>query len=167
MLIRFIHSVIEFFYFDFFKKFIPLKTFKYLVCGSSTAMLDLVVYFLSYNFIFQKQAVPLGQAYVGGHIAAFGVSFLVSFPYGFLMNKYIVFTSSSLKGRVQFFRYTLIVISCIGLNYIFLKLFVEFFGWYATPSKALTTALVAVYSYISQQLFSFKTHKSTTDFIEE
>lgn len=130
-------------------------------------MLDLVVYFLSYNFIFQKQAVPLGQAHVGAHIAAFGVSFLVSFPYGFLMNKYIVFTSSSLKGRVQFFRYTLIVISCIGLNYIFLKLFVEFFGWYATPSKALTTALVAVYSYISQQLFSFKTHKSTTDFIEE
>ena len=130
-------------------------------------MLDLIVYFLSYNFIFQKQPVPLGAAHIGAHIAAFGVSFLVSFPYGFFMNKYIVFTSSSLKGRVQFFRYTLIVISCIGLNYIFLKLFVEFFHWYATPSKALTTALVAVYSYISQQLFSFKSHKTNTDFIEE
>jgi putative flippase GtrA len=46
-------------------------------------------------------------------------------------------------------------------------LFVEFFHWYATPSKALTTALVAVYSYISQQLFSFKSHKTNTDFIEE
>lgn len=137
------------------------------MCGSSTAMLDLIVYFLSYNFIFQKQPVPLGAAHIGAHIAAFGVSFLVSFPYGFFMNKYIVFTSSSLKGRVQFFRYTLIVISCIGLNYIFLKLFVEFFHWYATPSKALTTALVAVYSYISQQLFSFKSHKTNTDFIEE
>jgi putative flippase GtrA len=137
------------------------------VCGSSTAMLDLVVYFLSYNFLFHKESVPIGSAHIGAHIAAFGVSFLVSFPYGFLMNKYIVFTSSSLKGRVQFFRYTLIVISCIGLNYIFLKLFVEFFHWYATPSKALTTALVAVYSYISQQLFSFKSHKTNTDFIEE
>ncbi|MBU3677742.1 MAG: GtrA family protein, partial [Chitinophagaceae bacterium] len=107
------------------------------------------------------------HVHIGPHIAAFGVSFLVSFPYGFLMNKYVVFTSSSLRGRVQFFRYTLIVISCIGLNYIFLKLFVEFFGWYPTPSKALTTALVAVYSYISQQLFSFKSHKTNTDFIEE
>jgi putative flippase GtrA len=152
---KFIHSFIEFFYFDFFK-FIPLQTFKYLACGGSTAFLDLFIYFISYNYIFHQLPVPVGNIFVGAHIAAFVVSFIVSFPYGFFMNKYIVFTTSELKGRVQLFRYGLTVISCIGLNYLFLKLFVEGFAWYPTPSKALTTALVAVYSYFTQQYFSFK-----------
>lgn len=127
-----------------------------MACGGSTAVLDLVVYFVSYNFLFHKQPVEIGGIQIGAHIAAFVVSFLISFPYGFIMNKFIVFTTSELRGRVQLFRYGLTVISCIGLNYLFLKLFVEAFGWYATPSKALTTALVAVYSYFTQQYFSFK-----------
>jgi len=152
---RFIHAFIEFFYFDFLR-IIPLQTFKYLACGGSTAVLDLVIYFVSYQFLFHREPVPVGGIFVGAHIAAFVVSFLISFPYGFFMNKYIVFTTSELRGRVQFFRYGLTVVSCIGLNYLFLKLFVEAFGWYATPSKALTTALVAVYSYFTQQYFSFK-----------
>ncbi len=155
---KFINSFIEFFYFDFFK-FIPLQTFKYLACGGSTAVLDIGVYFISYNFIFHKQPVPIGGIMMGAHIAAFIVSFLISFPYGFIMNKFIVFTTSELRGRVQLFRYGLTVISCIGLNYLFLKLFVEGFGWFATPSKILTTALVAVYSYFTQQYFSFKVKK--------
>jgi putative flippase GtrA len=152
---KFIHSFIEFFYFPFLR-FIPLQTFKYLACGGSTAVLDLLVYFVSYNFLFQKEPFVLGEIQVGPHIAAFVVSFMISFPYGFIMNKFIVFTTSELRGRVQLFRYGLTVVSCIGLNYLFLKLFVEAFGWYATPSKALTTGLVAVYSYFTQQYFSFK-----------
>jgi putative flippase GtrA len=130
-----------------------------LACGGSTAVLDISVYFISYNFIFHKQPVPIGGIMMGAHIAAFIVSFLISFPYGFIMNKFIVFTTSELRGRVQLFRYGLTVISCIGLNYLFLKLFVEGFGWFATPSKILTTALVAVYSYFTQQYFSFKVKK--------
>lgn len=100
--------------------------------------------------------VHLGPLTMGAHIAAFVVAFLVSFPLGFILNKFIVFTNSQLRGRVQLFRYGLTVISCIGLNYLFLKLFVEGFHWYPTPSKALTTAIVAVYSYFTQQYFSFK-----------
>lgn len=119
-------------------------------------MLDLVVYFISYNYIFHKQPIEIGGITVGAHIAAFVISFLISFPYGFIINKYIVFTTSELRGRIQLFRYGLTVVSCIGLNYLFLKLFVEAFGWFATPSKAITTGLVAVYSYFTQQYFSFK-----------
>jgi putative flippase GtrA len=152
---KFINSFIEFFYFDFFK-FIPLQTFKYLACGGSTAVLDIAIYFISYNFIFKKEPVPIGGILMGAHIAAFIVSFVVSFTYGFFMNKFIVFTTSELRGRVQFFRYGLTVLSCIGLNYLFLKLFVEGFGWYATPSKIATTAVVAIYSFFTQQYFSFK-----------
>ena len=93
---------------------------------------------------------------VPAHIAAFVVSFTISFPMGFTLSKYVVFTTSELRGRQQLFRYGLTVLSCIGLNYLFLKLFVDGLGWYATPSKAMTTLVVAVYSYFTQQYFSFK-----------
>jgi putative flippase GtrA len=152
---KLINSFIDFFYFDFFK-FIPFQTFKYLACGGTTALVDLLVYFISYHVLFHKQPVPVFDIEIGAHIAAFIVSFAVSFPMGFFLAKYVVFTTSALRGRVQLFRYGLTVISCIGLNYLFLKLFVDAFGWYATPSKALTTALVAIYSYFTQQYFSFK-----------
>lgn len=54
------------------------------------------------------------------------------------------------------FRYALLVLTCIVLNYVFLKLFVEWCGLYPTPSKVLTTMIVAVFSYVSQRSFTFK-----------
>lgn len=150
-----IHSFIEFFYFDFLK-FIPLTTFKYLACGGTTAFTDILIYFLSYNFVFHQQPLHVMNLVIAPHIAAFIVSFAISFPMGFTLSKFVVFSHSELRGRVQLFRYGLTVLSCIGLNYLFLKLFVEGFGWFATPSKVITTGLVAVYSYFTQQYFSFK-----------
>jgi putative flippase GtrA len=154
-----IHSFIEFFYFEFLR-FIPLQTFKYLACGGSVAVMDLLIYFFTYNFVFKHQPVPIGHIEIGAHIAAFLVSFAFSFPLGFILSKYVVFTTSELRGRIQLVRYGLTVLSCIGLNYLFLKIFVDVFGWYPTPSKAMTTILVAVYSYFTQQYFSFKVKKS-------
>ena len=43
------------------------------------------------------------------------------------------------------------------LNYIFLKLFVEYVGLDAVLSKVLTTVIVVIFSYVSQRYFSFKT----------
>ncbi|HVG11704.1 MAG TPA: GtrA family protein, partial [Flavisolibacter sp.] len=54
------------------------------------------------------------------------------------------------------FRYFLVAMGCILINYIFLKLFVEILGWYATPSQMVTTVIVTMFSYFSQRHFSFK-----------
>lgn len=100
---------------------------------------------------------------VAPHIAAFLMSFSVSFPMGFALSKYVVFTESNLKGRVQLFRYAVLVSTCIMLNYVFLKLFVEYLHFFPTPSKALTTAIVAVFSYVSQRNFTFKVSEAYSE----
>lgn len=119
-------------------------------------MLDILIYFVSYNFILMKTPVEVMGITIGPHIAAFIISFTFSFPLGFALAKYVVFQESKLKGRIQLFRYAMTVAMCIVLNYVFLKLFVESFGWFATPSKILTTVIVAVFSYVSQRNFTFK-----------
>ena len=98
----------------------------------------------------------MGALTITAPIAAFMVSFSISFPSGFVLSKYIVFPESNLHGRIQLFRYAVLVASCILLNYLFIKFFVVICGMYPTPSKICTAGIVAVYSYISQRNFTFK-----------
>ncbi|RYD57736.1 MAG: GtrA family protein [Sphingobacteriales bacterium] len=155
-------GVIDFFHRPF-SRWIDVQTFRYLACGGSNTVLDVLIYFIAYNYIFDKQAIQVAGITITPYIAAFIVSFFISFPLGFALSKYIVFPHSNLGGRIQLFRYAVLVSMCIFLNYIFLKIFVEWCGFYPTPSKVLTTAVVAVFSYISQRNFTFKVKPSSEE----
>ncbi len=148
-------SSIDFFY-PPFKKFLNLQTFRYIVCGGTNTFIDILIYFISYNFILHKQVIFLGFIAIKPHIMAFIMSFIISFPTGFYLNRNVVFTGSTLRGRVQLFRYLLLVVICVILNYVFIKLFVEQFNIFPTVAKILTTVIVVSFSYVTQRYFTFK-----------
>lgn len=154
-LIRFIEKVILWFY-PPFKRFMPEQTFKYAATGGANTALDIFLYFIFYNFILEKEIADLGFIAISPHIAAFIMSFIITFPIGFVLAKFISFPGSFLRKRIQFFRYGLSVMGSVVLNYIFLKLFVESFGWYPTSSKIVTTLIVILFSYTAQKYFTFK-----------
>jgi putative flippase GtrA len=147
---------IDWFYFPIFR-FIPREIFRYAFTGGVNTMVDLLLYFIIYRYVLDMNIVDLGFVAISAHIAAFLIVFPVTFTTGFVLAKYVTFSASELHGRIQLFRYGVTVLGSIMLNYVFLKLFVEYFGWYATFSKAITTVIVVIYSYISQRYFSFKT----------
>lgn len=159
MMKNLILSVLDFFY-PAFKRFMPVQTFRYAACGGANTILDIFIYFIAYNFIFQKQVWHTPLVSISPHIAAFMMSFAISFPTGYLLNRFIVFPGSSLKGRVQLFRYFLLVMVCVVLNYVFIKLFVEQFYIYPTVAKMLTTVIVISFSYLTQKHFTFKVESS-------
>ena len=152
-------SFIDFFY-PPFRKIIPLQTFRYAACGGANTLLDILVFFISYNYILHKEILHLGFISFKPYIAAFIISFLISFPTGFMLMRYVVFPGSVLHGRVQLFRYFLLVLICIILNYIFIRLFVEQFHLYPTIAKIFTTAIIISFSYLTQKNFTFKTEKA-------
>lgn len=151
-------SFIDFFY-PPFRKLVSLQTFRYAACGGANTVLDIFVFFLAYNFILHKEVLHLGFMSFKPHIAAFIISFLISFPTGFMLMRHVVFPGSILHGRVQLFRYFLLVLVCIILNYIFIRLFVEHFHLYPTVSKIITTIIVVSFSYMTQKNFTFKAEK--------
>ncbi len=153
-----ITHIVDWFYFPFLR-FIPKVIFRYAATGGANTALDILLYFLIYRFVLKMQIVELGFVAISAHIAAFIIVFPITFTTGFFLAKYVTFTSSELKGRIQLFRYLLTVSGSILLNYIFLKLFVEYCGLYATLSKIITTFLVVIYSYLVQRYFTFKTEK--------
>ena len=157
-----ITDFIDFFY-PPFSKLMPIQTFRYAVCGGTNTLLDIFLYFISYHYVLHERYVNLGLVTISPYILSFLMSFCISFPAGYLLNKNIVFPQSTLLGRVQLFRYFLLVVICLGLNYIFIKLFVEQFHLYATVAKILTTIIVVSFSYLTQKNFTFKAERIKTN----
>lgn len=149
-------TIIDWFY-QPFQAYIKKETFRYGATGGMNTAFDIFLYFIFYNYVFQKQNVDLWFVTISPHIAAFLFVFPITFSTGFLLGKYVTFTQSDLRGRIQLFRYGVSVGGSILLNYFLLKVFVEVFGWYATFSKITTTMVVVVYSYVIQKHFTFRT----------
>jgi putative flippase GtrA len=152
---EFIFALIDFFYRPF-RRLIPRQTFRYMACGGGNMALDVFLFFIFYNFVFQKQILQLGFFAFQPHTAAFLLAFCITFPIGFLLSKYIVWTNSAVKSHVQLFRYFIIVMVNLLFNVLFIKLLVEYFRFYPTIAKIITTSISVLFSYVSSKHFTFK-----------
>ena len=162
-LAQIITKIIDFFYRPF-KKYVSEQVFRYAACGGGNMVLDWILYFLIYNFVIGHEIVNLtfdigafsyAQA-ITPHIATLCIVFPITLLTGFWLQKYVTFTQSELNSWRQLGRYILIVGVNLAINYFGLKLCVEIFGWYPTPSKMLITIVTVVVSYLGQKYFTFR-----------
>lgn len=150
-LIRFI----DFFY-PPFSRIIPITTFRYGVTGGGNAALNLIIFFLSYNYVLQGQEIVFGIFVVTPYIAAYLMALCVTFPVGFLLNKYVVFQQADGRGKQQLILYAVLTITTIILHYALLHLLVGYLGFWATPSEAFIIVLMAALSYFFQSYVTFR-----------
>ena len=151
-----IRVLIDFFY-PPFQRFMSLSVFRYAACGGANMVFGWVLYFLAFHFVLQKQMLHLGIVTLSSHIAALAIAFPISTLTGFLLQKYVTFMASELRGKTQMMRYFLVVGGNLLVNYIGLKFFVEVLHFFPTPSKMLTTSITVVLSYVFQSKFTFRT----------
>lgn len=151
----FILPIIDFFY-PPFRRIMNLQTFRYAASGGGNLLLGFLIYTLSYKFLFLGEEFNFGFYAFKGHVAALFVSFCITFPIGFFMSKYVVFSDSNIKGRIQLFRYFMVCIFNLALNYLLLKIFVERMHMDAILSQVITIVFVVVFSYLAQRNFSFR-----------
>ena len=133
-----------------------LRTFRYAACGGANTLLGLTLYFISFKYILHEENLNLGFYAFKPHIAALFISFVVNFCVGFFLMKFVVFSESNIRGTIQLFRYFLCYIVCLILNYIFLKLVVEYFNIYAFVAQLIITSIVIVFSYLVQKYYTFR-----------
>lgn len=134
----------------------PLQTFRYVACGGGNTVFDIMLFSAWYNLILKKQDLHLGSVTLSAHIAALFLSFPISFSSGFYLNRFVVFKESGLRKRTQLYRFVAVNIICILLNFVFLKIFVDYLGIYPTPAKVTATVIIAFISYMIQTHFFFK-----------
>jgi putative flippase GtrA len=166
-LAQIITKIIDFFYRPFSRWFSP-QLFRYAACGGGNLVLDWVLYFLIYNFVIGHQLLYITLPFREGlgvgfcitpHIATLCIVFPITLLTGFWLNKYVTFTQSNLRGSKQLMRYIAIVALNLAVNYFGLKLCVECFGWYPTPSKMFITLITIAISYFGQKYYSFRISK--------
>jgi putative flippase GtrA len=147
--------VIDFFY-PPFRRIMNLQTFRYAASGGANTLLGFIIYFISYEYILKKNELHLVYYALKPHTAALFITFCITFPIGFFMSKYVVFSDSKMKGRIQLFRYFMICMFNLALNFILLKILVEQAHIYAVLAQVLTISVVILFSYLAQRHFSFK-----------
>jgi putative flippase GtrA len=157
-LYKLIVGILDIFY-PLFQKIMNKRTYHYLACGGGNTLLALFLYYYAYHNILDKQNLSLGFIEFKPHIGAFIISFIITFPIGFLLSRFVVWHESNLPWKIQLSRHLLFVGISTILNYFLLKLFVELFDWWPMPSQILTTIIIVILSYITQKHFTFKTVK--------
>ena len=156
--------VIDFFY-PPFRKLMSIQTFRYAASGSFNTVLGLSLYFIIFMFILKERDLHLGFYAFKSHIAALFISFCFSFPIGFFLMKYVVFSDSNMRGKVQLVRYFMVYLFNLVLNYILLKILVEVLHLYAPVAQVVTTVIIIFFSYLAQRHFTFKIKNAEEDII--
>lgn len=161
-LAQIITKIVDFFYYPF-RKLVPEQIFRYGACGGGNMVLDWFLYFLIYNFVIGHDLVyitlpfkNLSELCLTPHIATLCIVFPITLFTGFWLNKHVTFTQSSLRSSSQLIRYLLVVGVNLAINYFGLKLCVEIWQWYPTPSKMFITILTVIVSFFCQKYFTFR-----------
>ncbi|MBC7555156.1 MAG: GtrA family protein [Taibaiella sp.] len=153
-------GIIDFFHKPF-ARWIPTQTFRYIACGGTNTVVNWAIYSFAYNVWLKKNDLVLsGAVTITAEVAAYIVSFFISFPIGFILSRHIVFPESNLHGRVQFFRYVMATATLILFTYVLIKVFAIVLPMVrADISYIFVMVITAILSYISQRFFTFKTQK--------
>ncbi|MFI3248557.1 MAG: GtrA family protein [Rikenellaceae bacterium] len=156
ILSSFIQRVVDLFYLPIIGRYVARDQFRYFCCGvANYIILDSVLYYLIYHYLVAERYIYIGIATISPHVAALAIVFPITFFTGFLLNRYVVFESTSRKFKFQIARYAVSVMGSILLNYAIIKILVEWVGMWATPSKIICSIITAVYSFFMARCFAF------------
>lgn len=154
--VQLLTRIIDWFYIKPFRKIMPIQTFRYGAVGALNVAFSWVLFYLIFHYVVREQNVDLGFFVLSGHVATQIIVFIIITATGFLLNRYVAFKNSPLRGRTQLMRYILSVCGAWAINVLFLKLFTDVLHIFPTPSFILATIIVTVYSYLMQKYFTFK-----------
>ncbi len=156
---KLIRHFLDIFY-PLFARIFDKQTFYYAACGGVNLVSSWVLFFVFYQFLFEKRIFNIQVLSTTYIVSAYTLSsilcFLIAFGLGFLLNKYVVFTASKLIGRIQLFRYAVSAgFAWIG-NYLLLKILIEFLNFYPSIANVCSSLAVVLLSYLLQRNYTFK-----------
>jgi putative flippase GtrA len=139
------------------------RVLRYFFSAGTATLVDVVSYFIIFNFIFEKQDIRIGPLLV---ISAPTASLFISYTLGLITNftitRSIVFNNSDLRLTSQFFRYLLVAFLVLVANYYLMSFLIKVLDWYPTIARAFSAIIVGLGSFILHKFFSFRTKKKVS-----
>jgi putative flippase GtrA len=147
-------------------KLLHSKVFRYFISAGIATVVDISVFYMSFNFLFKKQPVNITE-----HIAfaAYTLSLMLSTSFGvttnFLITRSFVFHESTLKTHKQVFRYLIVAGFVLCLNYILMSFLIKQLNWFPTIARTFSALSIGVLSFVIHKYFSFRVNNK--DLLEE
>jgi len=114
---------------------------KFGIVGASGYVINLAVY-----------AALLG---IGPHQAAL-VSFVVSAANNYWWNRHWTFVHQKGHFALQGMAFFLVAVAALGVNQLWLLVFLDWFGWGKIVSQAIAIVLVTPLNFLGNKLWSFR-----------
>lgn len=139
------------------KRILKLKVVRYFFSAATATIVDVGVYFLAFNYIYDKENIDvLGLIVLSAPTASLILSYTCGLVTNFIMTKNLVFKESDLKTYHQFLRFVLVALGVLALNYGLMSLLIKKFDWYPTVARAFSAISIGVLSFIVHKTFSFR-----------
>ena len=139
------------------RKIFENKILRYFFSAGIATAVDVAVYFLAFNFIYEKQDIHIFNLIV---LSAPTGSLILSYTCGlvtnFLITKYLVFTESDLRGIHQLARYVMVAVLILMLNYFFMSFLIKILEWYPTLSRVVSAITIGLLSFVIHKFYSFR-----------
>ena len=139
------------------KKLLNSKVFRYFISAGIATWVDITIYFLAFNYIYQKSDIDMfGMVTVSAATASLILSYTCGLITNFLITKFMVFKESDLETHKQLFRYVLVAIVILGFNYVMMSFLIKKLEWYPTIARATSALTIGVLSFVIHKTFSFR-----------
>ncbi|MBL0343523.1 MAG: GtrA family protein [Bacteroidetes bacterium] len=139
------------------RKILDNKIIRYFFSAGTATAVDISVYFVAFNFIYQKQDIHIFKFTV---LSAPTASLILSYTCGlitnFLITKYLVFKESDLRGIHQLLRYILVALFILILNYFFMSFLIKTLDWFPTLARIVSALSIGILSFVIHKFYSFK-----------
>jgi putative flippase GtrA len=146
----------------FLKRWLSNRSlFRYGMAAAIATMVDILVYFLVYNFVLRKTDVQLLPALiVSAPTAALAFSYSCGLITNFTITRFYVFPGSPLRTRIQLMRYVMVALFILGVNYLLMTFFIRGLHWFPTLSRTAAAVLCGFASFGIHRIFSFRGYVS-------
>ncbi|MBK9402349.1 MAG: GtrA family protein [Bacteroidetes bacterium] len=139
------------------KPLLKSKIIRYLISAGLATWVDVVVYFVSFNYLYKKEDIDIFGFYtVSAPTASLILSYTIGLLTNFTLTKFLVFKESELETHKQLFRYVMVAILVLCLNYFLMSFLIRQLEWYPTLARAVSAVSIGVLSFVVHKSFSFK-----------
>jgi putative flippase GtrA len=146
---------------NFLRRIFKSKIFRYFLSAGLATWVDVMVYFLAYNYVYRKLDFDLfGLIMISAPTASLMLSYTAGLITNFTVTKFLVFHESDLETHKQLFRYVLVAIGVLCMNYVLMSFLIRQLEWYPTISRAVSAITIGVLSFTVHRSFSFRVKKS-------
>ncbi|OAQ41918.1 hypothetical protein A5893_02020 [Pedobacter psychrophilus] len=142
-------------------RFFQNKIVRFFFSAGIAMLVDVAVYFITFNFIFINDVVMIFGHPNKSHNVALLISYSCGVVINFLLTKYAVFSDSNLASRKQFLRFSFIAFLGFFGNYALLRFFVEVCNIAPTLARVASALSLGVSSYYIHKFFTFKIDTET------